>query len=258
MTEDLQAINTLSDRFLTAVEDEDRSSNFGDKILLLVDDDLLEEGEKILRLYEAEQSQFPDDTDVKESLANHLFRLGYLYYESLYPRALQLQTKAVSPISPAMFSSPEIAHRCCLYMHKSYELLPKPHPLIISAGVFQMVGFNATALQLLEESEQAAIAFNDEDLLKEAKANTLNLKAEGLISDPPLGKADGFPRIDTPGLVLENQSAPISQTPSPSPSFSPPPQPLPISSAAPSKSGGCMGVLIFAIASCAVLVAIVR
>lgn len=192
MTEDLEAIDLLSERFDQAVANAPRHEGSG----IIGPDDLIERGHKVLRMYEAEALKASDDMDVRRSIAVHLFRLARLYQASFLPIFFRSDDKS------KRFKQAEYIQAACAYACQSMELCPSPGPAALLASIFRVFGFYGTALHWYKETEKLAAEADRKELVTEAKANRLDLQADGKISDPAISRSALFPTIDTAGLLL--------------------------------------------------------
>jgi len=239
MTEDLEAINILSDRWDDEVDNVPTAAALGlttNRIAgqkKMISSELKEQGENILRMYEAELQKAPDDYDVKASMANHLYRLGFMYYDQIvfYGDMVKQGTSSAE------------AQKACHFLKRGTETAPDPRSADLLANLFQRVDFYATAIHWYKEAEKAAqLQPNLKDSGDEAKASRLKLQASGQTSDPPLSGA--FPTATTPGLMLEFQPSEPVNAPQPTSSTSQSPTTSSTQSSGAAK-GGCMGVLVF-------------
>lgn len=227
MTEDLEAIDVLSERFEKQIDTLDRFDPHphdpsGDRAVILSDrDPILAQGDKVLRMYEAELAKAPDDADVKRSLALHLYRMGWLQYEAIMPMYLNSKSGIVD--------SNKYADLTCYYMHRSFDMVANSGAASILADVFRMAGFYGTAIYWLKQAEGLSTDFGQADAATKAKARRLDLQADGKTADPPLGR-QRFPTLRTAGLLPQGQSdqprpsaSPVSTTNTGSPYASNPP-----------------------------------
>lgn len=240
MTKDLEAINILSDRWDEEVDNVPTAAELGlttNRIAgqkKMIPSELKEEGENILRMYEAESQKVPDDDDVKASMGNHLYRLGFMYYGLIvfYGGMVKQGTSSAE------------AQKACDFLKRGVEIAADPRSADLLANIFQRVDFYATAIHWYEEAEKIAqLHPNLQDSADDARTSRLKLQASGQTSDPPLSEA--FPTATTPGLMLEFQPRdPVNA--------SQPPSSIPPSSATSAATqssgaakGGCMSVLVF-------------
>jgi len=200
MTEDLPAIDVLSDRYAEAVKRADRFDS-GDAIILSDTNPLIAQGEKVLRMYEAEMAKFPDDLDVKSSMAEHLYRMGWMYYEAVLPRYLHADSNGGTLSDRAV----KHANNACKFMLRSYQLVPNAGAAFVLADLFRVAGFYGSSIHWLEEAGKVSTDFEDAETATKAKAQRLDLQADGKTADPPISRKTLFPLHDTPGLVLANQ-----------------------------------------------------
>jgi len=195
MTEDLEAIDVLSERFNREVKEAPRFDTWD---TLLNVDPLVPKGEKVLRMYEAELEKAPDDQDVKESMATHCYRMGYMYYDSFHPGSLygdysdkERKTKEGQKV-----------HQACNYLVRSHQLIPNAPAASILADIFRISKFYATAIFWYDEAIKYS---SDTEYATKAKATKLDLKADGKTADPQLSRKIPFPTANTPGLIMANQ-----------------------------------------------------
>lgn len=75
MTDDLKAIDVLSQRFIDAIKDLPRQGTDHSRPFIRIQPDhaIILQGDRVLRLYESELEKAPDDDDVKFSLARHRY-----------------------------------------------------------------------------------------------------------------------------------------------------------------------------------------
>ena len=208
MTEDLEAIDVLSERFINDVKRADRYDST-DAIILIDNSPLISQGEKVLKMYEAEAIAAPNDFDVRAASAQHLYRMGFMYYDAVIPRHLQGDANAGTLGMRAV----KHANKCCNYMVRSYELVPSSSAAFILADMFRMAGFYGSAIYWLTEAGKVSAAFDNSETATKAKASRLDLQADGKTSDPELSRRHPFPTATTPGLVTPNGIVPVNQVP---------------------------------------------
>jgi hypothetical protein len=199
MTEDLAAINLLSDRFVEAINGAPHSETTHALILM---SNLEGQGLKVMRMYESELSKAPDDTDVKIGLAQHEYRLGSMYSRAIVPLFLR-DSKGADELGKSMVS---YAENACKSLFRSYELLPHPTTAYSLAMVFKMAGFYGTALHWIDEAIRGGAATGNSEDTTQARAQKLEMQADGTTVDPKLSRTTLFPTPNTPGL----QTAPLS------------------------------------------------
>jgi hypothetical protein len=228
MASDVQAIDTLSDRFFEAVMS--RKSQGGDRAIVLNrKDPLAEQGLKVLKLYEAELSKNPNSSEVRESLAEHLYRLGALHYVAVTPRALPINVglgdkfwasrregKAEFWQDPDSKTLQELgidakhnANSACYYYGQSFNYLPSAEAAFQLGEAFSMGQFNKTALYWYDQAERLSSLFDDHEAATNARAEKVALQGEGRTQDPPLGKGKGFPTAQTPGYLSPGSNQPV-------------------------------------------------
>jgi len=248
MTEDLEAIDVLSERYLDAIRHEDRYDHV-DAIVLIENASLISQGEKVLRMYESEALNSPNDLDVQVSLSRHLYRIGWMYYEAVIPRYLQSDSNAGS-------MGPNVIHHansCCLYMLRSYEVIPSSGAAFILADMFRMAGFYGSAIYWLKEAERVSAEFDNVETATKAKASRLDLQADGKTVDPPLARRYPFPTGKTPGLMLPDGT--VSPLQMQSGQYSPAVSQTPSSA---STSSGCGGATAILIVVCGVVLTVLH
>lgn len=211
MTDDLKAIDILSQRFLDQIGQQKRSDSpiLGDHIVIREDDPLFAQGQKVLRMYEGEVAKAPDDKDVELSMAQHLYRIGWLYYQILIPHFLNDKQYE--------FFGASSAQSACIYMERSYLLRPSASAASVLADIFHIARFYGSALHWYEEAAKVSAAFDDKDAMAKARAQQLDLQADGKTADPPLARNILFPQLNTPGLIPSAQHSSqfvMSQVPS--------------------------------------------
>lgn len=210
MTEDLEAIDVLSQRFADDIKTQTRQSSGDQNIILSDRSPILAQGDKVLRMYEAELGTAPDDADVKRSLAHHLYRMGFLQYEAFSPRCLHMKDAGSLATDSAKH-----AELSCYFMYRSFELMESAGSASVLAEVFRLAGFYETALYWLQRAEKISANFDDAPSATKAKAERLDLQADGKTSDPPFTRSLLFPTQNTPGLQLDNQTVQPAQATTP-------------------------------------------
>jgi hypothetical protein len=221
VTEDLPAIQVLSDRFNDALKRASRygPDGLGDALILTANSRLIADGERVLRLLEAEAAKAPDDVDVRASLAVHLFRMGWMYYDAVQPFYFSDWGKG----SEGSKSTYEYANNSCNFMLRGYQLVPDSEAAFILANLFRMAGFYGTSIYWLDQASKVSADFDDPETATKAKASKLDLQAQGKTTDPPLSRVSmrRFPTASTPGLIMNNQT-PANQSSTSIPSTNPP------------------------------------
>lgn len=195
MTEDLEAIDVLSEKFSEAKRPNKEH---------------IAKGEQVLTMYRAEAQKAPDDIDVKGSLAQHLFRMGQMYLNGLDVRHLHGDIDnrhSTEHRKEYLAEAIRNAQLTCSYMVESYNTLPTASAARILAEVFVSEKFYATAIHWFQQAEAASKDINNTDTLAQAKARRIELQAESKTADPLLTAKMNFPKRDTAGLILENQPA---------------------------------------------------
>lgn len=202
MTEDLEAIDVLSNKFSDAVK-QGRRYESTDALILIDNSPLIAQGHKVLRMYEAEAAKAPDDFDVKASMAEHLYRMGWMYYDAVIPSYLHRTSGAGDLVAAAVRD----ATQSCNFMVRSYQLVPNSGAAFVLADLFRLAGFYGTSIFWLEKAEKISTDFDDATTATKAKAQKLDLQADGKTIDPQLSRKMLFPAANTPGLITANQSS---------------------------------------------------
>jgi len=208
MTDDLEAIDVLSRRFEDEFNNLNRHSS-ANHAIIHIGEPVWANGENILRMYEAELQKAPNDVDVKNSLARHLYRMGYLQVQAIIPDYLPGASKLGSDYHLGKIM---VAHaqNACHYLVRSYQTMQSPLAASLLGTVFSFVRFYGTAIYWYSQAENAG---GDRELTNMAKATRLELQSHGPLSDPPLSSRMPFPNSITPGLRMGDDTVlPTSMT----------------------------------------------
>jgi hypothetical protein len=193
MTEDLEAIDLLSEQFSTAVE---QVAPYGGGDSIVIPTSIANQGQKILRMYEAEARNAPDDVDVKGAMAIHLYHLAYMYYRAYNPILMGDGSSQKEQIG--------FLQSVCSYANQSIEIFPTSAAAFLLADVYRMNRFYGTALHWYREAETFAAETDNKEIATKAKAKRLDLQSDGRTSDPPITRQTKFPLPNTPGLMQTN------------------------------------------------------
>ena len=157
MTEDLEAIDVLSEKFSETL-----------KKAKYLNQEHIAKGEQVLAMYRAEAQKAPDDIDVKGSLAQHLFRMGQMYFNDLDIRHLHGEIDSrYSAEDRRKYLAEAIrqAQLTCSYMVDSYNTFPTASAARVLAELFVIEKFYATAIHWFQQAEAASKDINDTDTL---------------------------------------------------------------------------------------------
>ncbi len=190
MTLDLEAINYLSHKFEKTVENLERSDL--DRVIFL-NERIIEQGEKVLRMYDSELAKAPSDEDVLMSYSKHLFRMGYMYYDAIHFRFLPTNKPLVGGYLLGR-DAKNYAENACSLLSRSFEVIPSAKTAFILADIFRLTKFYGTALFWFDIIEQSV---DGPDLLTRAKAQWLDMQADGKLSDPLIAHKSAFPTRTT-------------------------------------------------------------
>lgn len=230
MTEDLEAIDLLSEQFSEAVS---RVTPYGDGDSIVIPTSVESQGLKILRMYEAEARDAPDDMDVRAAASIHMYRTAFMYYRAYNPILMGNGSSQAEQIG--------FLQKICSYAYQSIQTFPISPSAFLLADVFRMQKFFGTALHWYKQAETLAAEGNNTESATKAKAVRLDLQSDGKVADPTITRQTKFPLTNTPGLILANPQAEAQSASSSRPQSSlDQARTNPITGA--SKSG-CMGVL---------------
>ncbi len=196
----LKEIDRSSEVYMEAAALEKRSEATG-AILLLLNDILIEQAERILAQYDAQSPDGIGAEKLQHSTATHLMRMGRMYFDAIYPPWI----KTASPANA--LSCGEAAQRASRCYDKAFQLVRDPLAAIMLSEVYRMAGFSATAHHWLQEAKSATSESPDtkfEDQIRQASAK---LKANIQTTDALLSAEDVFPTKDSAGLMLNLQPA---------------------------------------------------
>lgn len=225
MTNDLEAINVLSEQFKEAVDRQRPYSEHADAIVIPAS--LADRGQKVLRMYEAEVAQAPGDRDVKLYMAQHLYYIAYMHYRAYNP--ILFDGSAMGN------EQAEHLQSLCHHAYLSYELFPNSGAASILAEAFRMVKFYGTAIHWLKQAEGNATTADMPDTATKAKAQRLELQMDDKTTDSLLTLKRSFPTLNTPGLQLELQPVGVVSALDKAPASQ--------NGAIPKTGGGCILVL---------------
>lgn len=203
----IAAINALSAQFeqnLAAAP----HNEFTETITLVRGEGLPAKGEDILRRYEAECCEYPDDPHVLEGLHTHLVRMAGMLIECLHPSFVRDDASTGKE-----YSNSEAAEEACAYLQRAYQMEPSAWIGFQFSTVFATAGFNATAIWWLREAETLANQAGNQQIVAVLRARRKELEAEGPALDPVLNPSDRFPTAETPGLNLDFQPARLGPKP---------------------------------------------
>lgn len=195
----LTAINALSDKWEDSFESEGVVDFNGRRY---PNQEYHKKGEAILRMYEVEQEALPSDASVVMGLANHLFRLANAKYAHLRLGVLSPSYGYLDDLKKLEAGS---ATKACRYALRCYSIAPNAGAAAILVAIFRTAGFYGTAIYWCERMQEAAELKGMPDRTVEARAMTLEMRAEGHSSDPVIRQDSVFPTRNTPGLVTKNQ-----------------------------------------------------
>jgi hypothetical protein len=196
MTEDLEAIDVLSQKFSDSVK-QGRRYESADALVLIDGSPLIAQGEKVLRLYQGEATKAPEDFDVAASMGLHLYRMGWMYYDALLPRYLHRKANGESLAIDAVRN----ANNTCCYLVQSFELMPNYESAETLADIFRLAGFYGSSIFWLDKAIQNASFREDAEAINKIKARRMDLQADGKVSDPPTSRQILFPTSETVGLA---------------------------------------------------------
>ena len=197
---DLRDIDLASEAFAVAVSQE-KKSEATKAILLLPNDNLIEQAERILAFYEAQIPEHVGAEQLQLSMSAHLMRMGSMYFNAIYPPWV----KTASPANA--LSCGEAAQRACRCFERAFHSAHDPLAAVMLAEIYRIAAFYATASHWLEEASGAAGASNGGKILDRIRVASVCLKAEGRLSDSFLSSEDVFPTKDSAGLMLNLQPA---------------------------------------------------
>jgi len=197
---DLHDLDLASEAFAVAVSQE-KKSEATKAILLLPNDNLIEQAERILNSYEAQSSTHVGAEQLQHSLSAHLMRMGSMYFNAIYPPWVKIALPANA------LSCGEAAQRACRCFERAFRSAHDPLAAVMLADVYRIAAFSATASHWLEEASGAAGAGDNGQIMDRIRVASLNLRAEGRLTDAFLSPEDVFPTRDSAGLMLNLQPA---------------------------------------------------
>ena len=197
---DLHDVDLASEAFAVAVSQEKRSEATK-AILLLPNDNLIEQAERILALYEAQTPDHVGAEQLQHSVSAHLMRMGAMYFDAIYPPWI----KTASPANA--LSCGEAAQRACRCFERAFHSAHDPLAAVMLAEIYRIAAFYATASHWLEEASGVAGANNTGRILDRIRVTSESLKAEGRLTDAFLSSENVFPTKDSAGLMLNLQPA---------------------------------------------------
>lgn len=207
MTDDLLAINELSEQFKSGADQKEPIAAYVH---------LHEQGRKIRRMYESQPAY---DPDVQRSKAVHLHRLAHLYYRVFNPTLFHAkqstgQYGSISDPAPEQY---RYFVDLCSYAVEGFEAFPNANSALLLADAYRLVDFYGTSIYWCKQAEEVASANGQPDLGTKARALRLDLEADGKTADPQLSLVR-FPTSSCPGLRPELQppdqslASPLSRT----------------------------------------------
>lgn len=190
MTEDLEAINLLSEQFAGAVK---KAETYGTGDAIVIPAGVENQGLKILRMYENEARNAPDDIDVRAAVTVHLYDLAYMYYRAYNPILMTVNSSQTQQV--------DFLQKICKYANQSIQIIPTADSAFLLADVYRMQRFFGTAIHWYKQAERLASEENDTEATTQAKAKRLDLQSDGNTLDPPITRRTKFPLPGTPGLI---------------------------------------------------------
>lgn len=207
MTEDLEAIDVLSEQFKEAV---DQVRPYGDGDSIVIPTSIESQGQKVLRMYEAEARNAPDDVDVKAASAFHMYRMAWMYYRAYNPILLNMDS------GNSWREQVGFLQNVCHFAYQSFQVFPNSAAAFIMADIFRMNKFYATALHWYKQAEQSASEGSNTDMAINAKAKRLDLQSDGRTADPQITRKTRWPTYETPGLISVPPVQAANSVPAPS------------------------------------------